>query len=369
MTTRFLGTRAKLKGLSKNKIIIASIVIAIVLIIIVMCSGNDNNNQKQNLYTSEQDSETYTVQSNKSNVDAILNQIQQSDNAKKKVVMVKNTNLNTSASSDVAGETPPITDQEEERFKHVQKTNMYASVSGKSLMFSAKPNASSVSSNKPSLRDSLSIGGDDGSNTTDVVSSKSPYEVKAGSVIPAIMINGLNSDLPGQVIAIVKQNIYDSITRQYILIPQGSRLVGRYDSGVLYGQERIAVAWNQLIYPDGSETNLKAMPGTDMEGYSGFYDQVDNHYWKIFGASFVMGVITGAMQYSQNNSNTNVQAGGNPTVGQTMSSSLGQQLGQTGLAITQKNLNVSPTIVIRPNYPFNIMITADLELKPFARVE
>ena len=131
------------------------------------------------------------------------------------------------------------------------------------------------------------------------------------------------------------------------------------------------MAWNQLIYPDGSETQLKAMPGTDMEGYSGFYDQVDNHYWRIFGASFIMGVITGAMQYSQNNSNPNVASGAyaNPTIGQTMSSSLGQQLGQTGLAITQKNLNIQPTLIIRPNYPFNIMVTSDLALKPFAKVE
>lgn len=368
MTDRFLATKAKLRGLSKNKIILASIVISTILIVIVLFSGSNDVTQKQNLYNSGEDSGTYKEQSNKNNVDAILNQIEQSDVKQKVIFGGKKTN--NSASSDVTADTTPVVDQEEERFKRAQKTNMYASVSGKSLMFSAKPSASNVSSSKPSLRDSLSIGGDNtASNGSDVAEAKSPYEVKAGSVIPAIMMNGLNSDLPGQVIAIVKQNIYDSITRQYILIPQGSRLVGRYDSGVIYGQERVAVAWNLLIYPDGSETNLKAMPGTDIEGYSGFYDQVDNHYWKLFGASFIMGVITGAMQYSQNNANTNVQAGANPTIGQTMSSSLGQQLGQTGLAITQKNLNIAPTIIIRPNYPFNIMITSDLELKPFARVE
>ncbi|HLX52363.1 MAG TPA: TrbI/VirB10 family protein, partial [Aquella sp.] len=207
-----------------------------------------------------------------------------------------------------------------------------------------------------------------------VVDAKSPYEVKAGSIIPAIMINGLNSDLPGQVIAQVRENVYDSSTRRYLLIPQGAKLVGIYDNNIIYGQERILVAWNRLIYQDGSSINLKAMPGTDLEGYAGFYDEVDNKYWKIFGSSFIMGVITGAMQYSQNNTNANVQVGGigvttnnNPTVGSTLSGSLGQQLGQTGLALAQKNLNVQPTLIVKPNYPFNIMITADMVLRPLGK--
>lgn len=182
------------------------------------------------------------------------------------------------------------------------------------------------------------------------------------------MLNGLNSELPGDVVAIVRANIYDSITRRYLLIPQGSKLVGHYDSNVIYGQQRIAVAWNRLIYPDGSSTTLKAVPSSDIEGYGGFYDQVDNHYFRLFGASFIMGVITGAMQYSQNN-NTPVALGANPTVGQTVAGSLGQQMGQTGMMITQKNLSIAPTIVIRPNYPFSLLITADLNLKPFARID
>jgi type IV secretory pathway VirB10-like protein len=196
--------------------------------------------------------------------------------------------------------------------------------------------------------------------------AKSSYEVKAGSIIPATMINGLNSDLSGQIIAQVRQNVYDSITRRYRLIPQGARLVGIYDAHIIYGQERVLVAWNRLIYPDGSSINLKAMPGSDLEGYAGFHDQVNNKYWKLFGASFIMGVITAGMQYSQNNANAPSGAyNPNPTIGQTIAGGLGQQLGQTGLAITQKNLNVQPTLIIRPNYPFNIMITADMILKPY----
>ena len=104
-----------------------------------------------------------------------------------------------------------------------------------------------------------------------------------------------------------------------------------------------------------------------MDGFSGFYDQVDNHYWQLFGSSFIMGVITAGMQYSQNNTNTTSQIGGfyNPTVGQTMAGSLGQQLGQTGMMITQKQLNIAPTITVRQGYKFTIMMTADVELKPY----
>ena len=187
-------------------------------------------------------------------------------------------------------------------------------------------------------------------------------------IIHSVMLNGLNSELPGSVIALVRGNVYDSITRTYLLIPQGSKLIGSYDSNVIYAQERVAVAWNRIIYPNGSSTNLKAVPGTDIEGYSGFYDQVDNHYFRLFGASFIMGVITGAMEYSQNDTNNSSSIGGNPSVGQTMAGSLGQQMGQTGMAITQKNLNVAPTIVIRPNYPFSIIVTSDLRLKPFKKI-
>lgn len=203
----------------------------------------------------------------------------------------------------------------------------------------------------------------------------SPYVLSAGSVIPSTMISGLNSDLPGQIVGMVKENIYDSPTHRILLIPQGAKLIGLYDSKVTYGQERILVAWNRLIYPDGSSINLKAMPGTDIEGYAGFYDEVDNHYWKIFGSSFIMGVITAAMQYSQNNTNANVQSGGlgftnpDPSVGQTLSGSLGQQLGQTGLSLAQKNINIQPTLIVKPGYPFNVMITADMVLRPYKKVK
>jgi len=120
-----------------------------------------------------------------------------------------------------------------------------------------------------------------------LTSAISPYEVKAGSVIPAAMISGLNSDLPGQIVAMVRENVYDSSTRQYLLIPQGAKLIGLYDSNIAYGQERVLVIWNRLIYPNGDSINLKGMPGTDLEGYAGFHDIVDNKYWKLFHPQYL----------------------------------------------------------------------------------
>lgn len=206
---------------------------------------------------------------------------------------------------------------------------------------------------------------------SELIKPKTPYLVQAGSIIPAVMISGLNSDISGQIVAQVRENVYDSISGKYLLVPQGSKLVGQFSNQIAYGQDRIAVAWQRVIYPNGYSISLKGIPGSDVAGFSGFYDQVDNHYWRIFGASFVMGVITAGMQYSQNNTNSNVQSGGygftnpNPSVGQTVAGSLGQQLGSTGMMITQKNLNIAPTITIRQGYKFTIMMTADVALKPY----
>ena len=208
-----------------------------------------------------------------------------------------------------------------------------------------------------------------GAINTKVNPPSSPYTLYAGGIIPAVMISGINSDLNGEIIAQVRENVYDAVSGRYLVIPQGSKLIGVYNSKVSYGQNRLMVAWNRLIYPNGNSVNLKGQPGTDISGFSGVSDQIDNHYWKIFGTSFVMGVITAGMQYSQNNTNPNAQSGNNlnlsPTVGQTLSGSLGQQMGQTSMMIAQKGINIAPTITIRQGYAFNIMLTADLVLQPY----
>lgn len=207
---------------------------------------------------------------------------------------------------------------------------------------------------------------DDYINTT-VVDPISRYEVKAGTPIPAFMITPINSDLPGIVTAQIARNIYDTKTGNYLLIPGGSKLVGVYDSNISYGQSRVMVAWNRVIFPSGASYRLYGMPGTDSMGTSGVTGEVNNHYGRIYGSAMVMGVITAGMQYSQNNSNPNAQSGSayvSPTVSQSLAAGLGQQLGQAGLQVTQKNLNVQPTIEIPASQQINIMLTADIVLKP-----
>lgn len=184
------------------------------------------------------------------------------------------------------------------------------------------------------------------------------YEVKAGWLIPAALESGINSDLPGQVCARVRENVYDSRTGQYLLIPQGTKACGIYDSQVAMGQTRILLVWNRLIFADGSSINLQGMPGADQAGYAGLDGNVDNHYVRIFGGAVLMTVISAGAQLSQ----TTQQAATNaaPSAGQTMSAALGQQLGQVGSGLLQRNLQVQPTIKQAPGYRFNIMVTRDI---------
>lgn len=193
---------------------------------------------------------------------------------------------------------------------------------------------------------------------------RSPYEVKAGAIIPAVMIGGINSDLPGQVIAQVRENVYDTNSGRILLIPQGSRLVGLYDAHVAYGQKRILLAWTRVIYPDGSSFDLKGMPGTDKAGYGGFFDQVDNHYMRIFGSAVLMSLISAGVQLSQPNNGSSAVNNNTPSVSQTVGAALGQQIGQTAMNMTQKNLAIQPTLEVRPGYQFNVMVTADMILPP-----
>lgn len=270
-------------------------------------------------------------------------------------------------------------EQIKQQAKSKQLQAYYAAYGSKSTMGTPtqKANSSNPIAANPVTSDGAGESGGQVNDTnspylnSELITPKSPYLVQAGSILPAVMISGLNSDISGQVIAQIRENVYDSASGRYLLIPQGSKLIGQFSNQIAYGQDRIAVAWQRVIYPSGNSISLKGMQGSDVAGFAGFSDQVDNHYWRIFGASFVMGVITAGMQYSQNNTNSNVQTGGygftnpNPSVGQTLSGSLGQQLGQTGMMITQKNLNIAPTITIRQGYKFTIMMTADVALKPY----
>lgn len=194
-------------------------------------------------------------------------------------------------------------------------------------------------------------------------------EIKTGTVIPGIMLTGVNSDLPGKIIGQVSQNVYDTATGRLLLIPQGSRLLGVYDSRVAVGQDRVLIAWNRIIFPDGSSITIDSMPGTDQAGYGGVEDQVNNHYFRIFGSAMIMSLISGGTAYAvdslqpENSSNSNQ----NPTLRDEMGTALATQLGQASLQLLQQNVNIKPTLEIRPGFRFNIVLIKDLVFEaPYA---
>ncbi|EAI5028347.1 conjugal transfer protein TrbI [Campylobacter coli] len=188
----------------------------------------------------------------------------------------------------------------------------------------------------------------------------STYEIKAGWNIPAILITGVNSDLPGQILAQVTQNVYDSATGKYLLIPQGTKVVGAYSSNIIYGQSRLLVVWNKLIFPNGDTLNLDGMQGASQDGYTGFEDQVDNHYFRIFGSAFLLSSISAGIALSDNSdTNSEKETASDKAIAQAI-----QQMGQVASEMIRKNMNISPTLKIRPGYKFNIFVTKDIILEP-----
>ncbi|WP_051621716.1 TrbI/VirB10 family protein [Ruminobacter sp. RM87] len=179
-----------------------------------------------------------------------------------------------------------------------------------------------------------------------------------GSVLPATLITGINSDLPGKIIAQVSQNVYDSPTGRFMLVPQGTKIFGTYESGVVYGQERVLVSWNRLIFPDGKTIDIGSMNGTDQAGYSGMNDLVNNHYLRLFTSSFLLSVISAGITYSQDKYTSNNENG--TTASSAMAQSFGSQMGNTALQMIQKNMNISPTLEIRPGFKINVMVTKDI---------
>jgi type IV secretion system protein VirB10 len=190
----------------------------------------------------------------------------------------------------------------------------------------------------------------------------SKYEIKAGTIIPSLLITGLNSDLPGQITAQVRENVYDTATGRYLLIPQGTRLVGEYDSKVAYGQDRALIVWSRLIMPNGNSISLEGMPGVDMSGYAGLSDKVNNHYARLLTGVILGSVIGAGAQVATGGQGTAFNA---PSFGQLAVSGAAQNINQAGQQITQRNLNMQPTIEIRPGLKLNVFVTKDMILRPY----
>ncbi len=177
-----------------------------------------------------------------------------------------------------------------------------------------------------------------------------------GTKIPAQLDQEINSQLPGQIYGHVNRDVFDSRTHNKLLIPAGSNLVGTYDSAIAYGQSRLLVAWNRVNFPNGQWLDIKGMGGADPVG-AGFGDQVDNHYWRIFGATILTSVLAAGAQLSQPQQTNALQS---PGVGQTIGQSVGNQIAATGTMLLQKNINLEPTIHIRPGFEFTIEVNKDI---------
>ena len=186
----------------------------------------------------------------------------------------------------------------------------------------------------------------------------SPYVVQAGTLIAGALLTGIRSDLPGQITAQVTQNVYDSPSGRYLLIPQGAKLLGIYDSQVSFGQSRVLLAWTRLIMPNGQSIILERQPGADPQGFSGLEDEVDNHWGQLFKAALLSTLLSvGSEAGTSGQENDLVQA-----IRQGASNSISQ----TGQQIVGRQLNIQPTLTIRPGFPVRVIVNRDLVLAPYA---
>ncbi|WKA26438.1 TrbI/VirB10 family protein [Bradyrhizobium roseum] len=190
-----------------------------------------------------------------------------------------------------------------------------------------------------------------------LAAAPSPYAIMAGSIIPASLITGLNSDLPGSTIAQVTENVYDTVTGEHLLLPQGTRLFGKYDSVVAFGQKRALVVWTRLILPNGNSIVIENLPATDVAGYAGLEDEVDFHTWQLLkgiGLATLIGVGT---QLSFGNDESDLV--------KALRESVQQTTNRAGQRLIERQLDVQPTITVRPGWPLRVIVSKDLVMKPY----
>jgi type IV secretory pathway VirB10-like protein len=189
----------------------------------------------------------------------------------------------------------------------------------------------------------------------------SPYIMQAGTVIPGALITGIRSDLPGQVTAQVTENVFDTPTGRFLLVPQGARLIGMYDSQVTFGQSRVLLVWTRLIMPNGRSIVLERQPGADTAGYAGLKDQIDNHWDELFKAAalstfLAVGTELGAGSDTNSNDSAIIQA---------LRHGASDSLNQTGQQVVRRSLNIQPTLTVRPGFLVRVLVNRDLILVPY----
>jgi len=190
-----------------------------------------------------------------------------------------------------------------------------------------------------------------------VTKPASPYVVQAGSVISAALITGLRSDLPGQITAQVTESIFDTPTGRSLLIPQGARLIGSYDSQVAFGQSRVLLVWTRLILPNGRSIVLERQPGADTAGNAGLEDEVDSHWRELFKAAGLSTLLGAATEIGSSGTDNDII--------RALRRGAGDTLNQTGQQAVRRNLNISPTLTIRPGFPIRVIVNRDLILEPY----
>jgi type IV secretion system protein VirB10 len=189
---------------------------------------------------------------------------------------------------------------------------------------------------------------------------RSPNEIKAGTVLPAVLITAINSDLPGPVVAQVREHVYDTVSGNTLLVPQGSRLIAQYDSMVAWGQERVLLCWQRLVLPNGDSMDLQCMPAADLKGAAGLADEVDEHWWRILKGATVATLLSVGTAYAAGDTTAY-----NPTVGQVTARSASGEIGTVGAQLTRNNLSVQPTITVRPGFSVNVIVTKDMIVPPY----
>jgi len=192
-------------------------------------------------------------------------------------------------------------------------------------------------------------------NPHDVETPVSPYQVMAGTLIPASLVTGLNSDLPGNVIAQVTQPVYDTVSGTHLLIPQGARLTGRYQSEVSFGQERALLIWDRIILPDGSSLQISE-PASDAQGYAGVSDRTDHHWSRVFAAAGLATLLGIGSELGSDDDD----------VERAIRRGFGDSVSEAGQRVVDRNLGIQPTIRIRPGWPVRVIVTRDLVLRPYA---
>jgi type IV secretion system protein TrbI len=193
-----------------------------------------------------------------------------------------------------------------------------------------------------------------------VAAPASSYVVQAGNIIPAALITGIRSDLPGPITAQVTENVFDSPTGRFLLVPQGTRLIGVYDSQVSFGQSRVLLVWTRLIMPNGRSIVLERQPGADTAGYAGLEDEVDNHWGALFKAALLSTLLGVGSELG-----STTGTGGNSDVTTALRRGSSDSLNQTGQKVVQRNLDIQPTLTIRPGSPVRVIVNRDLVLEPY----